>query len=198
MSDETLLLVFDVFFSVFGYQMTHFFSGLMYYLSVFRYLMKLSLSLVFDILLLDVWISDDTLLLVIDIFVSVFRHLRTHHSCSCLINYFSVFGYQIKHSSCLIHYFSVLRYQIKHSSCLIYYFSVLGYQIKHSSRLIYYFLTFGYQMKHSPCLIYCFSLFGYLMKHFSCLIHYFSVLEYQLKHSSCFSDISHLVVWISH
>ena len=147
----------------------------------------------FDILLLDVWISDDTLPLGIDIFVSVFRHLRTHHCCSSLINYFSVFGYQIKHSSCLIYYFSVFGYQIKHSLCLIHYFSTSGYQIKHSSRLIYYFSTFGYQMKHSSRLIYCFSLFGYLMKHFSRLIHYFSVLGYQTKHSSCFSDISLLV-----
>ena len=97
----------------------------------------------------------ETLLLFYIYFFSMSGFLMT--DCSCLMHYFSVFGYQMKHSfSCLIYYFSVFGYQMKLSfSCLIYYFSVFGYQIKLSfSRLICYFSVFGYQMKDSfSCLI---------------------------------------------
>ena len=105
-----------------------------------------SLLLAFHILLFDSWISFSC-------YFSVFGY-QMKHSFSCLIYYLSVFGYQMKHSlSYLMYYFSVFGYQMKHSfSCLIYYLSVFGYQMKHSlSHLMYYFSVFGYQMKH------CFS-----------------------------------------
>ena len=103
-----------------------------------------SLLLAFHILLFDSWISFSC-------YFSVFGY-QMKHSFSCLIYYLSVFGYQMKHSlSYLMYYFSVFGYQMKHSfSCLIYYLSVFGYQMKHSlSHLMYYFSVFGYQMKHS-------------------------------------------------
>ena len=94
MSDETLLLVFDI-------------------LLLGVWISDESLRPVFDVLLLSVWISDESLRLVFDILLIVFG-CQMKHSFLCLINYFSVFGYQMKHS------FSCLIYHMKHSSCLIY------------------------------------------------------------------------------
>ena len=61
-----------------------------------------TLFLVFDILLVGVWISDETLFLVFDILLlSVW--ISDDSLFPCLIYYFSVFGYQTSHSfSCLL------------------------------------------------------------------------------------------------
>ena len=118
------------FFSVFGYQIKHPFSCLLYYFSVFGYQIKKTLFVILLFRCLDI---------------------RWKHPFSCLLYYFSVFRYQMKHSfPCLLYYILVFGYQIKHPfSCLLYYFSVFGYQMKHSfSCLLYYILAFGYQIKH--------------------------------------------------
>lgn len=73
-----------------------------------------TLPLVFIAGLLGVWISDATLLLV-------------------LMSQFSVFGYQINVSSRFTYYYLVFGNQIKHYSCLIHYLSVFGYQGKQFS-----------------------------------------------------------------
>ena len=72
------------------------------------------LLLFVDILLLSVWISDETLPLVFDILL-----LGDWISDELLL----VFGYQMKHSlSCLMCYVSVFGYQMNHSVlCVIYY-----------------------------------------------------------------------------
>ena len=66
--DETFLIVFNILLlSVSGYQMKHSFSCLIYYFSVFGYQMEDSFPCLIYHLLLDVWISDETLLLVFNI-----------------------------------------------------------------------------------------------------------------------------------
>ena len=90
-----------------------------------------TLPLVFDILLLGDWISDESLRLVFDVLLlSVWipdESLRLVFDILLI-----VFGCQMKHSFlCLIYYFSVFGYQMKHS------FSCLIYHMKHSSCLIY-------------------------------------------------------------
>ena len=120
-----------------------------------------TLNLIFHILLLRVWISEQKLLHALTYHFSVFRY-QMKHSFWCLINYSSVFGYPIKHSfSCLIPHItsrskgiSVSGYQIKHSfSYIIHYFSVFGYQMKPQDETLlmlemYYFSEFRYRMKH--------------------------------------------------
>ena len=64
-----------------------------------------TLPLVFDTLLLGDWISDASLCLVFDIFLIVFGY-HMKHSFSCLMYCFSVIGYQMNYSVlCLIYYF---------------------------------------------------------------------------------------------
>ena len=129
-SDEAVILVFNVTFLVCGYQIKHPFSRLLYYFSAFGYQIKKTLF-AFVILLFGVWINTPSRVCCI-----TFRCLdiRRKKPFSCLfsIYYFSVFGYQIKHPfSCLLYYFSVFGYQMKHSfPCLLYYILVFGYQIK--------------------------------------------------------------------
>ena len=81
-SDKTLF-VFQWYyhFSLFGYHVKHFTRVW----SITLQCLEIRLThLVFDVLLLDVWISDKTLLLVFDIFKSVFGYLMKHFF-SCLI-----------------------------------------------------------------------------------------------------------------
>ena len=82
--DETILLVFNILLlSVSGYQMKHSFSCLIYYFSVFGYQMEHSFSCLIYHLLVDVRISDETLLLVFDIFLleGLNRTLTAHLCC---------------------------------------------------------------------------------------------------------------------
>ena len=62
-SDETLLIVFDIFDSyivlVFGYQMKYSLSGKIYYLSLYRYQIKYSSLEFFKKLLLGIWMLFD-------------------------------------------------------------------------------------------------------------------------------------------
>ena len=63
-----------------------------------------TLPLVFDILLPGDWISDESLRVVFDILLIVFGY-QMKHSFSCLMCYVSVFGYQMNHFVlCLIYY----------------------------------------------------------------------------------------------
>ena len=66
-------------------------SCLMYYYSVFEYQMEHFL-LVFDMLLLSVWISDETILLVFDLLL-LGVWISDETLLPCLIYYFWVFGY---------------------------------------------------------------------------------------------------------
>ena len=84
---------------------------MLYYLLLFVDILLLSvwisdetLLLVFDVLRLGVWISDESLRLVFDILLIVFGYHKKH-SFSCLMYYLSVFGYQMNHSvPCLTYY----------------------------------------------------------------------------------------------
>ena len=87
---------------VFGYQTNH--SVLFDILLLGVWMSDETLFLVFDILLVGVWISDETLFLVFDILLlSVWISDET---LFLVFEYLSVFGYQMNHSfSCLIYYF---------------------------------------------------------------------------------------------
>ena len=95
---------------------------------------------------------------------------------------FSVSGFLMSDSSCLMYYYSVFEYQMKHSfSCFICYFSVSGYQMEHfllvfdmlllsvwisdeTILLVFDLLLLGVWISDEtllPCLIYYFSVFGY-------------------------------------
>ena len=116
------------------------------------------------------------------------------HSLSCLIYYFSDFGYQMEHSfSCFIYYFSVFGHQMEHSfSCFIYYFPCLDIRWNTPSRVWYItsrcleyirwntFLVFNILLL--AFWIYAIRVFRYQTKHsFLCLMYYFSVFGYQME-----------------
>ena len=155
----------------------------------------------FDKLLLSVWISDKTLLLV-------FGH-QMKHSSSCLTCKFSVFGYQKDQAlRRLLFKISLLGVWVtnKYSFlCLIYYLSVFGYLLKWLFLLIYLcvwksvsdisFWCLDIRWKNAAYRVWPVSLFGYQIKHsFSFLIYYLEVYGYLLKHSfACW--FSPLYVW---